>query len=270
MSNKILTVKDYVDQHNKSIHSSVSGYTERNVAPIRNVILEDSELLSILKDVYLSGKYTDIPFINPKEDESSPTTNPSGTDCFNPQITLGSLSVEKHLINVISKLSDETVEDSNPNIEDALNKVLSSSAILKLEGYIADKFSKLTPEQEVGASGRQFSAIVSLLKTFDKYIWSIKGPFIATMSIDSYLDFINTVTTGGKMLLQEGRLKLIPISGMSDDDLIVFHPHGLALGYDIKRIEEDRQGSKNSTNLVTQMEVGLATDERYVKRLSLS
>lgn len=237
--------------------SSVEDPTVNKVATLRDIVLRSSEFLQSLRSMELAGKITELPFVNPIKDTS---TN---------KYQLGGLSVNKEIIPVIATLVDETLEDSNPNLKQALEKTLSAASIIELEKFFAEKLHEVPATTGIGIS-RDFSTIVTLMSQFDKEIWSIEGPFIAAVSVGNYFAFTNSITTGGKMLLSENRLKLVPLAGMGDDDLVVIHPHGLAFGYEFKSLEEDRQPSTNSTDIIAQIVAGLAWDEKFVKRVSLS
>ncbi|AUG85041.1 hypothetical protein FDJ19_gp034 [Vibrio phage Ceto] len=251
----IKDLKTYIETVNKSATSSVSGAEDTKVLALRSATLKGSALLAMLPDVTLTGKYTDIPFLH----------LPSDMDTI---YSVGGIQVEKELLSASATLVDETTEDASPNLEAALDTILTSQARLKLEKYLADKLT--TPTPTAGASSKNFATIVDTIKKFPSQALSIEGQFIAVTSPMTYFALLSTMDNAHREMVKQGIIKLVPLYGVADDALVVLHTQGVAFGFQIYNLEKDREASKGSTDLIVNVAAGFGYDRDYIKHVKLS
>lgn len=252
----IKDINTYIDTVNKSVASSVSGAQETKVDALRQATLKASKVLPLLPTVTLTGKITSIPFIHLPDDDDT-------------TFRVGGIDVTKELLATKAKLVDETVEDASPNLEAALDKIVTSQVRLKLENYIADAMTKVASVSGV-ASAKNFSTIVDLLKKFPRQTLAIEGQFVAVVSPITYFTFLATMDNAHKEMVKEGIVKLVPMNGLDNDALVVFHTQGIAIGYNIYSLEKDREAGSQYTNLVAQLTVGFGYDSDYIKNVKLT
>lgn len=251
----IKDLKTYIETVNKSLTSSVSGAQDTKVEALRQAVLKGSKILPLLPSITMVGKYTDIPFIHLPDDNDT-------------TYRVGGIQVEKKLLPASAELVDETVEDSSPNLEEALDKILISQARLKVENYIADKMADISPVS--GASAKSFATIVDVLKKFPDQALSIEGQFIAIVSPITYFTFLGTMDNAHREMVKQGIVTLVPMNGMGDNDLVVLHTQGIAIGYSIQGVETDREAGQQKDNLLVQASVGFGYDSDYIKHVTLS
>lgn len=249
-------IKQYINTVNKSLTSSVSGAEDTKVVELRQATLKGSKILPLLPVITMTGKYTDIPFIHlPANDDTT--------------YRVGGLNVEKELLNAKATLVDETVEDASPNLEIALDKILSSQARLKLENYIADKFTSITATTKT-ASSASFATIVELLKSFPSQALAIEGSFVAVVSPMTYFTFLASMDNSHREMVKQGIVTLVPMNGLDDKALVVLHTQGVAIGFDILGLEKERVASSGKDELIVQLTAGFGYDSDYIKYVALS
>ncbi|QKE60893.1 hypothetical protein JAVIER_27 [Vibrio phage Javier] len=252
----IKDLKTYIETVNKSATSSVSGAEDTKVETLRQAILKGSWLLPLLPNITMTGKFTDIPFIHLPDDDDT-------------TFRVGGIQVTKELLAAQAVLVDDTVEDSSPNLETALDRILISQARLKVENYIADQMSAITATAGV-ASSKSFSTIVELIKKFPNQMLAIEGKFVAVVSPMTHFTILSTMDNAHREMVKSGIITLVPALGMEDDALIMFHTQGVALGYTINGIEKDRDGASQKDNLIVQATAGFGYDSDYIKHVKLS
>lgn len=251
-----MTIKTYIESVNKSATSSVSGAEEQKVLSLRQSILKGSTLLSLLPTVTLLGKNTEVPFIRvPAVDETA--------------YLVEGITVPKSTVSASAKLVDETVEDASPNLEEALDKIIISQARLKLEKLVAETMSR-TRATTGTASAKNFSTIVELLKKFPSPLLSIEGTFIAVVSPTTYLEMLETMTDAHRELVRLGIVTLAPLNGLADNELVVLHTQGVALGYTLKGLEEQRTAGAQYNTILAQATGGFGFDSDFLKRITLN
>lgn len=249
-------IKQYINTVNKSVTSSVTGAEDTKVDTLRQATLKGSKILPLLPTITMTGKYTDIPFIHlPDNDDTT--------------YRVGGLNVEKDMLSARATLVDETVEDASPNLEVALDKILTSQARLKLENYIADKFTAITPTTGT-ASATSFATIVTLLKSFPSQALSIEGNFIAVVSPMTYFTFLASMDNAHREMVKQGIITLVPMNGLDDKALVVMHTQGIAIGFDIYGLEKERIASSGKDELIVQLTAGFGYDSDYIKYVVLS
>lgn len=251
----IKDLKTYIETVNKSVASSVSGAEDTKVTELRQATLKGSKVLPLLPDVTLTGKFTDIPFLH----------LPNDTDTI---FSVGGIQVQKELLMASATLVDETTEDANPNMEVALDKILTSQARIKLENYVADRMTTPTPTS--GASAKTFATIVDVIKKFPAQMLAIEGQFLAVVSPMTYFTILGTMDNAHREMVKEGIIKLLPLYGMDDSSLVVLHTQGVALGFTIYGLEKDREASKGQDELIVQVAAGFGYDRDYIKHVKLS
>ncbi|BBL19314.1 hypothetical protein KIT04_145 [Vibrio phage KIT04] len=251
----IKDLKTYIKTVNKSATSSVSGAEDTKVAALRQTTLKGSKVLPLLPDITLTGKYTDIPFLH----------LPNDTDT---EFSIGGIQVQKELLKASATLVDETTEDATPNMEAALDKILTSQARIKLENYVADRMTTPTPIS--GTSDKTFATIVDVIKKFPAQMLAIEGQFLAVVSPMTYFTILGSMDNAHREMVKEGIIKLLPLYGMDDASLVVLHTQGVALGFTIYGLEKDREASKGQTELIVQVAAGFGYDRNYIKHVKLS
>ncbi len=252
----IKDIKQYIETVNKSVTSSVSGAEDTKVEILRQAVLKGSRFLPALPMVTMTGKFTDIPFIHlPDDDDTS--------------FRVGGIQVTKEMLLATAKLVDDTVEDASPNLETALDKILISQARLKVENYLADALSAVTPITGV-ASAKSFATIVELIKKFPNQMLAIEGKFVAVVSPMTHFTILSTMDNAHREMVKSGIITLVPAIGMEDEALVMFHTQGIAAGYTITGLEKDREAGKQTDNLLVQATVGFGYDAEYIKHVKLT
>lgn len=252
----IKDLKTYIKTVNKSLTSSVSGAEDTKVVELRQATLKGSKALPLLPMYTMTGKYTDIPFIHLPDDDDT-------------TYRIGGLNVEKSLINTSAELADETTEDASPNMEVALDRILTSQVRLKVENYIADKMTAVTAQTGV-ATSKTFDTIVEAIKKFPRQTMSIEGQFVALVSPLTHFTILGTMDNAHREMVKQGIITLVPMNGMGNDDMIVLHTQGVAIGFDIYELEKERKAGDNKDYLLAQLTVGFGYDADYLKHISLS
>lgn len=254
MTSIIKTVDHYVDLL-KTVTSNDSAKTK--VLALKQAVLKNSIALSTITKVSLTSKHTNIPFLK------APNASASS-------FVIGGLDVVKELKGPAAKLTDETEEDSNINMEAALDSILTSQSRLVVEKYISDYLTNPANFPVVsGASSKNFTTLLAALKTFPQEIFAIEGNFVALLSYSNYITILSTMTEPQLEMVRRGIIELIPVTGMSDDSGVVLHTHGVVCGFDIAGIEKQRQAGSQYTDLIPQISVGIAGDPEYVKNIKL-
>lgn len=240
-------------EYQKSI--TIRDSEETKVRALELATFKESKLLSILRNLGMPGKYTDVPI----------TKVPAPTDTA---FVIGGVRVTKELTNAVGKLTDETLEDSSPNMEVALDNIVTSLSRAKLEKSIADHLVSGTAT--VGSASPDFATILSLLSKFPETIHATEGKFVAAMSYNTWLTVLSKMTPIQYQLVKDGVVTLAPIVGMDDKKMSVFHTHGVLVGFGIRGIEKERNGSTQSDDLIIQLSIGYGADSDYIKYVTLA
>lgn len=255
MTSIIKTVDHYVDLL-KTVTSNDSAKTK--VLALKQAVLKSSIALSTITKVSLTSKHTNIPFLK------APNASASS-------FVIGGLDVVKELKGPAAKLTDETEEDSNINMEAALDSILVSQSRLVVEKYISDYLTNPANFPVVGgASTKNFSTLLAALKSFPEQVFSVEGKFLALLSHKNYLSILATMTEAHLDMVRRGIIDLIPVNGMKDSNGVIVHTQGLVCGFEILSVEKQREAGEQFTNLIPQISVGIAGDSDYVKNINLS
>jgi hypothetical protein len=249
--------EEYVNKTNQELiaEKAITGTPDTQISGLRNVILEASPAIRIFNNVVLSGEDTNLPVLD--------LPNSTATD-----FVLGGITIDRDNISTESTIRDETIEDAVPDLSAALNSILASQTILKMEGAIAAQLTTATAV--TGDQPRNFETVVDVLNSFPDQYNSIVGTWYVFGTHATLRAMLSEFTSAQLNLLDTFNVEFIPLYGLPSSELVVGHGHGLAGGFRINQIEGDREGGSNETVLVANASAGIGFASDFVKKVKIT
>lgn len=253
-------IYEYLESTNKALASdiktkAISNAPDTQVSSVRLAIIEGSAAMQAFNTMPVVGNETEVPVLN----------LPNSTDT---DFIVDGITVTRSNIYTTSTITDETTEDSVPDLREALDTIVASQSILKLESAIATQLNSLTAE--TGSRTKSFSSIINGIQEFPDQTKRILGRWYVFVSTNTHLDIFSGLTTVQLALMERIGIDLIPVYGLANNAMVVAHSHGVAGGLLLRSVEEDREGGSQEAVLVSSASVAAGIDPNYAKRFTLA
>ena len=224
---------------------------ESSVKVLTDFTIASSPLLSAIGTLTLATKYTHVPYVDiPAKDAT--------------EYRIGGLSTEKKMFNVSATITDETLEDSSMELKEPLKNTIATQARIKLENLVLTKLRTDIVETELLDNSDATSTILKLLEEFDPALHAANTPIVVGIAYTTYYQLLVSATSNA--FVKAGLIKLAPSSGVAADEVIMVHPLGSAVGFDLSALEIERNAGKGSQTINAQGTYGASFAPTYVKR----
>lgn len=236
------------EQMKKSL--TITDNLRTSVKDLQDKVFSNNLLLSALGNTALPGKFTYVPY----------TDVPA---LLSTTYVVGGLLVTKELHTLPAVITDETIEDAAIDILPALTDVLSAQLSYNLEDTVTTAIKALAVTPLVDAPTAK-TAIHKLLASFIPTVFSITGTPIIAVSYNTYFDLY----LDSDPITKLPGFNIVPCASLAnaDNDIIIMHPHGSVLGYELKELERTRAGGTGTSTINMQGTIGTAFSTSYVKR----
>lgn len=166
-------------------------------------------------------------------------------------------------------LTDETWEDISPTIgvKPALLALLAQAMGKQVE---LDFITALRNDSNVTApvvgNVTKWKDILDVVKDFEPALFTTAGGIRVVISPESFLTLLDDTAflMAGTTLKQLG-ISISVSEHLGDKDIIAFHGHGVAGGFEPRTPQTQRNGRQNRTDLVGSYSYGYAWDPRHVR-----
>lgn len=259
------TLLKYIEDFNTKAggDDAVTGFLNKQVLELRNMIVDHSPFLSIINNISLPTKINYVPFVKPSEI----VVLPDGGAPVESSV-LGGIEVTRQLIPTILYLTDDTKEDAVPDMELVTKLALKFQAHSLIEAEIARVIGDLISSGTGIAP--TMAAIMKEIAEFPKTYACLAGKFMVCMNLATYLQVMGTLDTAHKRLLDEGFFVPILCPLMNDGDVGIIHSYGVVSDITMGQIETGREGVSQTDSMTLPVWFGLGIAPEFSKKITVT
>lgn len=248
-----------MQQTKQLVIKTITGALEDNVVATNRAVLEFMPLIGgIMNTVGFSSGNTLYPFTD------TPT---AGQTSF----VVGGLAISKTIDVTVLEMTDETYEDINPKvgINECMTTLMAQSIAKKVEKQFVDdiKADGSLPTTPAGATP-SWNGIANVIQDMGSSIFNTKGKYCVGVSLKSYLAIIGDSGYKDAKLTLGDKISVVVSEDLLDTEMIIFHTHGVAGGFQMRNLEFDREATPNRTAFVGSFNKGHAYDNKYIRFVS--
>lgn len=245
--------KSYID-----VQKDITGASEQVTEALKShVISPDTLLYPFLDKVDIVAGVITYPFID--------VVNATDTS-----FVLGGITLDKVNSFSIAELTHETAEDASPKVGmvQALSTVLGIKLVKQLEDALMTKI-----RTDLGGAPFvttvDWTGIKEAVVDMGAGIYTIEGSVYVGLSLTSYLEIIGDDSYKEAKEVLGPKLKLVVSEFVADNEMIVFHEHGVAGGFLDKAIEVDPKPALDATHYVAPYTYAVGWDAKYIRFISV-
>lgn len=252
MSDNTKDIQDILDIATKA----VTGANETTVSPLRRQVLAPENLLfPFLDKVSIKSGTILHPFIDVVAHNDT-------------QFTVGGITLTKTNDYTQANLVDETSEDANPRIglENALINILSVRMIKQIERKLVDA---LVADSTIRfATTINWAGIIDCIQDMGSSIFTVKGTIFVAVDLTNYLQIIRDDEYKNSMKELKNKVRLVVSDQLSNAQMLVFHEHGVAGGFEEKPIQKQRKPGLGTNEYVAAYTTAVGWNPNYVRFIS--
>lgn len=232
----------------------ITGASEHTILTRQGISLDiDSFLPTIINKLELTGGILQYPFVDAvRHDDAS--------------YVLGSVTLDRQRAFSLLTITDETVEDANPvcGVEEALYisanlqniKAVENNLVIRI---LADASITVIP------AALPWDVIKDAIADMGSVVYTIEGSIVAVVSQNTYLNLIGDAGYNRASKVLGSKLKVFVSEHIGDEDIIVFHEHGVAGGYTDGLQEKQRKPALGLDELLTPYSYAAGWDYSYIR-----
>ncbi|BAV81293.1 hypothetical protein [Vibrio phage VCPH] len=242
-------VQDFLD----TVTKAVSGASDTTVNPLRRQILAPENLLfPFLDKVTLKSGTILHPFIDVIAHDDT-------------RFTVGGITLEKEIDYTQADMVDETSEDANPRVglEAAMQNILAIRMIKQIERKLIDKLIADTTIHYTATIN--WDGIVDCIEDMGSAIYTVSGSIFVAVDLTNYLQIIRSDDYKNSKKELGDKIRLVVSDQLSNAQMLVFHEHGVAGGFEEKPIQRQRKPGIGTDQYVAAFTTAVGWNPNYVR-----